>query len=298
MIRTPIRVLYALALGIATGVLADHAIRTENGWLIAMVAVAASAASVQVWYAAEPLLGTSKQRVATTRIIDEFLRTRLLTYFQQGLFKYPTPRHLPDGTEYNDEIMDVAIHVWEVPVWYRRFYSYKIRRWLKKHLSRSTFGKRVVSSLSFRPPLKRVGYQQFNRKPSSDIPFRKGYGLVGDCLLENRENDALIADFRNPILSSLLAQGEEAWESASRGANKTYDAHKLHFDDAVSLAARYSTAAAQVLRNPQSGEPVGVITLSLPPWSTIDLKTSGQILKELDDVRHFAAGIVSNTKTL
>ena len=246
--------------------MATASLKVHGALRFLLAVVIASAAVIQFWTAISDRLELNRGN-STDEEIDPELRGRLVEYYKQGIF--------------DDCLMHVSLHVWEVPLWYRRLFPYRYRNWAKRILRRINLGEKVIKSLSLRPRLHRVGFEQFDRAEPAGVPFRKGYGLVGFCIEDNDASHAYFADFSDPEVSSLLAQGKEAWKKEKR----VELTKNLQFEDAKALAEKYGQAAAMVIRSRYSREPLGCITLSLPPGSSVDLKTEPRALEELEAAR-------------
>lgn len=142
------------------------------------------AAAVQLVVAGGDFLGTRRDEGASQ--VDDLLRGKLAKLINSGAFG-------PYATK-------LSLHAWEVPVWYRRIFPYRFRKWTKK-----TFRWHGV-----RPKLRPIGHVRVEAQTSLEIPFKKGKGLVGACIAENELDPqgrpmAKGVDFRSATYRRLLA---------------------------------------------------------------------------------------------
>jgi hypothetical protein len=154
---------------------------------------------------------------------------------------------------YDDDVTKLSLHVWTVPLWYRRLVPYKLRRKFKEH--------KPYFPPFLRPPLVRFAMYQFEDHAPSNIGFRKGVGLVGRCITANKPNDICVVRFDSDALRKALKGTEEEWRKLPDGLTQ-----KLKLRQAKKLSEKYRQAAALVITE-SSGEAIGCVTLGLPKGS-------------------------------
>ncbi len=148
------------------------------------------------------------------------------------------------------DIMRVSFHVWLLPLWYRRFGS---------HLGKFIDIKGDESGRR-KPKLVRLVAVRIRQKPPSGITFRNGEGLVGRCIALNKEDDLLVLRYTSKrVTEALQSTDEAAWRATDDDINLN-----LPLEHAKRLGIRYREAAAVVMQEP-NGQPIGCITLELPP---------------------------------
>jgi hypothetical protein len=145
----------------------------------------------------------------------------------------------------------VSFHVWLLPSWYRRSY----RLWLG--IRRMVKPKRVSIPTNRRPKLhKLVSRRLDQRNISTGVTFRKGRGLVGWCVHDNRKRVYVVRFNSNAFKAAM--ENRATWRAARADVQ-----YELELWQAERLAEAYSQAAAVVLRA-QNSDPIGCLTLSLP----------------------------------
>jgi hypothetical protein len=82
-----------------------------------------------------------------------------------------------------NDLLDLRVHVWEVPLWYRRVFPYTVRNNLKRMVRRRPL--KIFSSWAVRPALRRVAAVGLLKQAPTGVRFCKGTGLVGVCLATN-----------------------------------------------------------------------------------------------------------------
>jgi hypothetical protein len=217
------------------------------------------AASIQFFSVSTRFLGI---RRGTDKNIDAALKGQLVEFFKKRAF--------------GRDIMDVSLHVWLVPVWYRRVFPYSMRLKLK-HLTRDLpWFDREGSHQRLRPKLRRLGYEQFTSRNRSNINFKKGYGLIGHCLLvadgDGEKTRISYADLRGDF-TDLVSKGKDVWNH-----DNSINKWGLEWEDAKILSGKYGQALAMPLRA-STDEAVGCVTLSVPSSCTRDL-FSGVAVRE------------------
>lgn len=159
---------------------------------------------------------------------------------------------------YQADVTLVSFHVWVVPMWYRRFVPYAIRR-------RTKSDDRKLP-LWLRPHLQRLAMYRFQHHEPSGVAFRKGVGVVGRCIDQNARNHVMVVRLDNAQTKAALAT-DDAWHAAPVAVTQN-----LSRKAAQALASSYSQVAAIVIRE-TSGEAIGCVTLDLPAGSKIHFKS-------------------------
>ena len=163
----------------------------------------------------------------------------------------------------------ISMHVFEVPIWFRRIFSYKFRFRLREIFPL------WMQKMAWRPALVRIGEAGMRRLPSSGVIFRKGYGLVGIALQANETSDVYWLNFDSPELRQALSRGSKAWKNEPKELT-----HNLHYEAARRLANRYSEALALVIQD-DTGEALGCLTIEAIRGSGCDLHGNTSLLAEL-----------------
>jgi hypothetical protein len=119
----------------------------------------------------------------------------------------------------------------------------------------------------YRPKLERFAVARLAEREPSEVPFRKGVGLVGICVERDRRDRALIVDFDREDMQRLLTCTKREWDHAPPEMT-----HRLKQDQFRKLSDKYGQAAAIVLRDAGTGEPVGCLTLDIAPSSKLRIQ--------------------------
>jgi hypothetical protein len=182
------------------------------------------------------------------------------------------------GRSVTDGLLQLRVHVWEVPLWYRRFFPYKyrarIKRMLKQHAPKH-------AKLAIRPTLKRVAAYGLRKHPPSGVRFRKGDGLVGVCIANNDRSEVLFIDVSQQAYKDALALTNEA-DWVATGTELT---RNLALDDAKKLSKAYGHVIAEVIQDPDTGEAIGCVTISLREANEQSRKIldNANVRRELDE---------------
>jgi hypothetical protein len=163
----------------------------------------------------------------------------------------------------------ISMHVFEVPIWFRRIFSYKFRFRLREVFPL------WIQKMAWRPALVRVGEAGMRRLPSSGVIFRKGYGLVGVTLQANETNNVYWVNFNDRELTEALSRGPKAWKNEPKELTQN-----LRYEAARRLANRYSEALALVVQD-DTGEALGCLTIEAMQGSSFDLHSNAALLAEL-----------------
>lgn len=102
---------------------------------------------------------------------------------QASHFAQQTLINLCNSREVGPDILGLTVHVWEVPLWYRRTFPYRLRQSLRKAVLKK--GLRIFSKWLLRPSLVRVAAVGLVKPNPSGVRFCKGTGLVGVCVANN-----------------------------------------------------------------------------------------------------------------
>jgi hypothetical protein len=155
------------------------------------------------------------------------------------------------------DLLDIRVHVWEVPLWYRRLFPYTLRGYMKRMVKLRIFSR--FTKWVFRPTLRRVAAIGLIERPPSGVVFRKGFGLIGVCIANNDQAEFITLDvsstkYRNALRSS----SESEWEAHGPAVT-----HNIPLSDATKLAHLYGQVIALVVQHRESGEAIGCATISL-----------------------------------
>lgn len=154
------------------------------------------------------------------------------------------------------ELLDLSIHVWEVPLWYRRIVPYTFRISWKSLVTRRFF--RMFARWTVRPAMRRVVALGLVKQAPSGVRFRKGLGLIGVCVANNDRSEFITLNTSSRRYQNALNSPSEAvW--AQQGAEIT---HNLRLADAKKLSGSYGQVIAKVVQDMDSGEAIGCVTIS------------------------------------
>lgn len=182
------------------------------------------------------------------------------------------------GRTVTDGLLQLRVHVWEVPLWYRRFFPYKYRVWVKRKLKQHVPSH---ANRAIRPRLRRVAAYGLRKHPPSGVQFWKGHSLVGVCIANNDRTEVLFIDVSQQAYKDALALADEdAW--AATGTELT---RNLTLDDAVKLSKKYGHVIAEVIHDPDTGEAIGCATISLREANneSREILDNADIRRELDE---------------
>ena len=255
----------AAALAWATYYTATH--RERNGlfgWLA--FSILCVAAGLQLYLALLSAIGPRLSR--RQKDVNGMLKHRLGTLLEKRVITQAP--------------CSVSMHVWMVPIGYRLFFPFRFRRW-----ARGRFSKNSSVSRSLRPRLKRLAYFRLAKHQSSGVTFRKGYGLVGQCLAINRPKP-LFVNFQNREMKRALAGGERTWAGARKKVT-----HGLFYGDARKIADYYDQAIACVIADSESNEALGVLTLEVAKDFPGVLRTNIGLRQELVELAGLLAPVLA-----
>jgi hypothetical protein len=167
------------------------------------------------------------------------------------------------------ELLDLSVHVWEVPLWYRRVLPYALRTAWKRVIARWIF--RIFARWILRPTLRRVVALGLVKQAPSGIRFRKGLGLIGVCIANNDRSEFITLNTSSRKYQRVLnSSSESEWQQ--HGHEIT---HNLHLEDARKLSNSYGQVIAKVIQDMDSGEAIGCVTISVKGSSTTTLDIAG-----------------------
>lgn len=156
-----------------------------------------------------------------------------------------------------DDILGIRVHVWGVPPWYRRVFHHSLRKKLRGLAQRR--GLTWLAWLKIRPKLQRLAAIGLVKEPPSSVRFSMGKGLIGVCLLNNDRGDTLkLRTTDRAYTDALNSATEKEW--VTQGPEIT---HNLSLADARKLASLYKQVISKVVQDQQSGEAIGVVTISV-----------------------------------
>jgi hypothetical protein len=181
------------------------------------------------------------------------------------------------------ELLDLRLHVWEVPVLYRWFFRYRFRVFLKR-ISRRPTATHRPSRLALRPTLRRVAALGLVKQAPSGVRFRKFVGIVGVCIAQNDRGKILRLKIDEPLYQDAL-KSKAAWQNS--GPEIT---HRLSHEDAEKLSHSYGQVIAQVVQDPESGEAIGCVTISVKECNSAPLDLSNDETFT-DGLQHLAQGV-------
>lgn len=168
-----------------------------------------------------------------------------------------------------DDLLGLCIHVWEIPLWYRKILPYQVRSSLKDMIKKRPFA--GLAKFTIRPQLQRVVVVSLTSPPApSRVKFRKGVGIVGVCVMNNDRSEFVTLDIsRNEYQAALRDDAMWATSPASITQN-------LRWEDARKLANSYGQVIAHVVQDVRSGEAIGCATISFSGASSqlFDLTTA------------------------
>ncbi|MEV6636758.1 hypothetical protein AB0M54_39080 [Actinoplanes sp. NPDC051470] len=186
------------------------------------------------------------------------------------------------------ELLELRVHVWEVPLWYRRIFPYALRLRFKEMAKKRQF--RFLATWAITPTFKRVAAVGLYKAPPSGVRFQKGVGIVGVCLANNDRAEVL-------TVSTADRRYRHALQAADEAKWQTYDpklTHRLPLRDAQKLAHSYGQVIARVVQDAESGEAIGCATISLKQATpaTIGLTTGEEFKRKLIDLARGVATLL------
>jgi len=192
--------------------------------------------------------------------------------------------NLCDGCTVSPELLNLYIHVWEVPRWFRKTFPYRLRKSLKASARNGWL--KPFTKWSIAPTLCRLTAVSLLKTAPTGVRFRKGLGLVGVCIANNNHSKLVTLKISSPeYREALKSDTELQWRAY--GPKIT---HRLSLEDARKLSDSYGQVLAQVVQDVKSGEAIGCVTISVRQSSsrTFQLTTNPDIKRRLTD---FALGV-------
>ena len=193
------------------------------------------------------------------------------------------------GRKLTPEIMSLSIHVWEVPLWYRKLFPYRLRCSLKKMVKRRPL--RVFSKWLIRPALHRVDAVGLQKPIPSGVRFCKGTGLIGVCIANNDRSEYLALKVSDPRYTEALGvQTDDEWQAYEPAVT-----HNLSRQDALKLSRSYGQVLARVVQDPDSGEAIGCVTVSVRDDHTqaVQIARDGDFKRKLGDLAESVADVLA-----
>ncbi len=175
------------------------------------------------------------------------------------------------------DLMDLRVHVWEVPLWYRRIFPYRFRSFLRN----MRIGPHDSTKWTVRPTLSRAAAVGLLKQAPSGVRFRKGNGLIGVCIANNDHGEYLALNISSVIYDRALGSAtDEQWRAYGREVT-----HNLLLAEATKLSHSYGQVIAKVVQDSNTGEAIGCVTVSVKTSdsSKFDLRTD-QFLDSLTDL--------------
>jgi hypothetical protein len=163
--------------------------------------------------------------------------------------------NLSMGRTVSRELMDLRVHVWQVPLWYRRIFPYNFRNSLR-NMRR---GSHDSTTWTLRPTLIRTAAIGLLKQAPSGIRFRKGTGLIGVCIANNDHAEYITLNVASAAYNQALqAINEDQWRNC--GSEIT---HNISLTAAKKLSHSYGQVIAKVVQDSRSGEAIGCVTVSV-----------------------------------
>jgi len=207
---------------------------------------------------------------------------------QVGALAQATLTSVCMGRTVSGDLLQVAVHVWEVPLWYRRLFPYRLRSALKRAVKWRML--RRFDTWVIRPALHRVVAFGLKKQPPSGVRFRKGRGLIGVCIANNDRGEYLTINtgsvaYRNALKSA----NENAWKMHSPRIT-----HNLELEDARKLSHSYGQVLAKVVQDMNTGEAIGCVTISAQTTSAQIFDLRSQVFKsEITDLSLAVSRVIS-----
>lgn len=188
----------------------------------------------------------------------------------------------------SQEMLGLRVHVWEIPLWYRRLFPYWMRDRWKRTVKRRPFS--WLARYTIRPSLRRVAAVGLVNRAPSGVKFKKGLGLIGVCAANNDQADFITLDVSNTTYQNALKSANESdWRAF--GPKIT---HNLDLEDARKLARSYGQVIALVVQDNDSGEAIGCATISIKPVKKRSQRvTEEQFKRSLTDLTLALADVLA-----
>jgi hypothetical protein len=259
-----------------------------TGWA-ALITVASSFDPLKPSHLVASAILTSAAVVQRVEAINRWLTPSRKREEQVRQYAQQTLINLCSNRPVADDILGLTIHVWEVPLWYRKLFPYPLRQSLRSAVRRKRL--RAFSTWLIRPSLKRVAAVGLLKPSPSGVRFCKGTGLVGVCLANNDRSEFLSLRVNDvKYRRALKAKSEAEWQG--HGLEIT---HNLSLQDARKLSHSYGQVMAHVIRNLDSGEAIGCVTISVADAASPNLQIvrSAEIKSKLVDLAMSVATVLA-----
>ena len=264
-----VKLTFAAILVWATYTVTEKGIHSSSASLkVAATAIAISAALQFIAVANDWL---SSNIIPVRRRVEQVLHNRLSALYRTGILTG------------NPSV--ISMHIWEVPIIFRKIFPYSFRQRL-----RIIFPRRM-HRLAWRPRLVRIGEGGMRRLPPSGVSFRKGYGLVGIALQDNEHDSIYWVNFNDPSMQEALNRGAEYWQTAPKELTQN-----LRYPAAARFAHRYSEALALVIQDTDTGEALGVLTFEAEAGANSDLRSNLSLHSELRSTADLLSPILARSK--
>lgn len=264
-----VKLAFAAILVWATYTVTEKGINSSSASLKAAAAAIAISAALQFIAIANDWLSSNIAPVK--RRVEQVLHNRLSALYRTEIL--------------TGDPSVISMHVWEVPVLYRKIFPYGFRQRL-----RMIFPNRL-HRLAWRPRLVRIGEGGMRRLPPSGVSFRKGYGLVGIALQDNELDNIYWINFNDPSMQEALDQGVAYWQHAPKELTQN-----LRFTAAARFANRYSEALALVIQDSDTGEAIGVLTFEAKAGANSDLRSNLSLHSDLRSTADLLSPIIARSK--
>lgn len=266
MIRV-VKLGFGVLLGWATYLVTVSSLKPGTAYRFLAALAVAAAAVLQLWSVITSWFGAGP---AAVKQIEDVLLNRSVDLYHRRMV--------------GSDLTAVSLHVWSVPLWYRRLVPYQLRRW-----ARTTFSEGKQATWAMKPELRRLAYCAFPPTAPSGVVFKKGYGLIGLALDDvNGRGRVHSVNLEDRAYVAALARGPEAWRNEANALTKY-----LSHSDAEQLAQRYGQALAVAIRLRGSGEAIGCLTLEVKPGADVTLEGNKELAEELSVLADFLSPMVA-----
>lgn len=259
------RIGFAAVLGWATFIVTVESLDPLQPFRIIAAAAVAVSAVLQLWSVVTGWTGAGQVAVED---IESLMQASIVDMYQN--------HHL------GKDLTQVSAHVWSVPLWYRKIFPYRLRKWLKGRLSQQ-----AQQDHGWRPNLTRLASFQLPKRAPSGISFKKGYGIVGIAIEKNDPTHGYFVNFKSPDYLLAMSAGEAQWDSQATKLTRN-----LSYTDAARLAQKYGEAVAVVIRKRLTGEPIGCLTLEVSPSSDATIEGNQSLLAAISSLADLVSPVV------
>jgi hypothetical protein len=187
----------------------------------------------------------------------------------------------------SSDVIETYVHVWEVPLWYRRLFPYVLRSKLKEVVQHRPFNN--FEGWVIRPSLNRVAAVGFVKPAPSGVRFRKGVGLVGVCVANNDRAQVITLNTESSTYHEALKSDELTWQGLSQQVT-----HELSLSDAQRLARSYGQVIGKIVQDMDTGEAIGCVTISAKnPRQPLQLDRHESCRRKLNDLAMSSANVLA-----